>query len=372
LFAAQPAGSPAEPRFVPVSLVARARAANSGLVQAQATTVPRAKVAGRPVGVVAASRSRGARRGARRGSTLQPLLLRLCGAAGELDALPRAVSPAMTTAELLSSSCGRTPQLNLDLDVASCLDVVQVRALTPPRPVHCPRSGSHRAHASPPTFTLPIRTTPNPPTHPLLQSQRLKRRVRQRQEGSGTRGCGGGCVGARAVVGPSKLRLYVRCVCGRRSRGGRGGAAPEAVGGCGGAAAKPAGGCDGAAGGCASIPSARRSVGAVSTAERWRLGAIRDGRCAGVAAVSGVAAGCAAGGDRNCGASTSRTSAARAAAPRLGLHRARVERRRRFDRGTPQRLSGRLGTTSLWRASSSRCVRCPPASTASGRTPRIG
>jgi hypothetical protein len=115
-FAAEPALPPAVPSFVPVGLSgSRARAANSGLVQPQATTVPRAKVTGRPIGVVAASRTRGARRG----STLQPLLLRLCRAEGELDALPRAVSPAMTTADLLSSSCGvlpggRTPQLDLD------------------------------------------------------------------------------------------------------------------------------------------------------------------------------------------------------------------------------------------------------------------
>jgi hypothetical protein len=74
-------------------------------VQAQTTTVPRAKVAGRPVGVGAANHTRGARRG----STLQPLLLRLCGSEGELDALQRAVSPAMTTAELLTSSCGVLP-----------------------------------------------------------------------------------------------------------------------------------------------------------------------------------------------------------------------------------------------------------------------
>jgi hypothetical protein len=236
---------------------------------------------------------------------------------------------------------------------------------------------THSRHDSAPTFTLPINTAPNPFTHPLLQNQRLKRCARQRQEGLWRRLCGR----ARAVVGPSQLRLYVRCVCG-------GGATAEA------AAAQPRRPRAAAAaqprrpeaaaatrlrrrsrGGCASIPWAwaRRSVGAVSTAERWRVaggGQPRRTLCGGGGRV-GAAAGGAAGGDRSCGASTSRTSAARAAAPRLGLHRARVGRRRRFDRGTPQRLSGRLGTPSPRRASSSRCVRCPPAFTASSQTSRI-
>jgi hypothetical protein len=248
---------------------------------------------------VAASRTRGARRG----STLPPLLPRLCGAEGELDALPRAVSPAVTTAELLSSSCGvLLPGAPPHLDLHSIMPAVSA----PSRCAHCPlrpvdcllRSRSPRTHASPLTLTLPIHTTPYPPTHPLLPSQRLKRRVRQRQQGSGPRGCGGGCVGARvrwwgpascgcmcavcaAAAQPLKLR--------RRSRGGRGGAAAQI------AAAQPGrllaaqprkprrrsrGGCwrlrRRSRGGCASIPWARRSVGAVSTAERWRVGASRE------------------------------------------------------------------------------------------------
>jgi hypothetical protein len=167
-------------------------------VQAQTTTVPRAKVAGRPVGVEAASHTRGARRGSR----LQPLLLRLCGSEGELDALPRAVSPAMTTAELLSSSCGVLPPGRMpQLDLARCCQRSRRRlgARTDPatRPVYCMHSRSPRTHASPPTLTLPIHTAPYPPAHPLLPSQRLKRRVRQRHDGNGARGCGGGCVGAR-------------------------------------------------------------------------------------------------------------------------------------------------------------------------------
>jgi hypothetical protein len=286
-------------------------------VQAQTTTVPRAKVAGRPVGVGAASHTRGARCG----STLQPLLLRLFGAEGALDALPRPVSPAMSMTQLLRPSCGvlppgAPPQLDLDLDVPSGLDVVQVRALASPRSVRCLRSRSHRTHASPPTLTLPIHTAPYPPTHPLLPNEKLKRRVRQRQEGSGTRGCGGGCVGVR-VRWWAELRP---CVRRRRSRG-RGGAAAEA--------------------------------------SRHSLGAAERRRCVDSSAVAGeraaetdvvrrqrpcweqlLAALLAVIGATTRGRAHPRRLRPRVAALRLGPHRAPLECRRRFDRGTPRRPSG--------------------------------
>jgi hypothetical protein len=126
--------------------------------------------------------------------------------------------------------------------------------------------------------------------------------------------------------------------------------------------------------GGASIPCARRSVGAVLTAERGGWTGSQDGRCAG---------------RRPCREQLlAALLAVIGAAARAHLGRLRLERQRigsgcivlawgaggtsTAARLGGRRLSGRLGMPSPRRASSSRCVRCPPASTASSQAPRIG